>query len=57
MSRANFLLTICHAVTATLLNFVRMFKKAYEENCKMEELERKKKEKEQKEKAQEKAKK
>ncbi|KAL1810226.1 hypothetical protein ACET3Z_027216 [Daucus carota] len=44
-------------VTATLLNFVRMFKKAYEENCKMEELERKKKEKEQKEKAQEKAKK
>lgn len=37
---------ICHAVTATLLNFVRMFRKAYDENCKQDELERKRKQKE-----------
>ncbi|CAA7393502.1 unnamed protein product [Spirodela intermedia] len=33
-------------VVATLLNFVRMFKKAHEENCKQAELERKKAQKE-----------
>lgn len=33
-------------VTATILNFVRMFKKAHDENCKQAELERKKAEKE-----------
>ncbi|XP_074376030.1 formin-like protein 20 isoform X2 [Apium graveolens] len=33
-------------VTATLLNFVRMFSKAYDENCKQEELEKKKAQKE-----------
>lgn len=30
------------AVTATLLNFIRLFKKAHEENIKQEELEKKK---------------
>lgn len=34
------------AVISTLLNFVRMFKKSNEENCKQLELERKKAEKE-----------
>ncbi|MQM00455.1 hypothetical protein Taro_033190 [Colocasia esculenta] len=34
-------------VVATLLNFVRMFRKAHEENCKQAELERKKAQKEQ----------
>lgn len=34
------------AVTATLLNFVRLFKKAHEENCKQAELEKKKAQKE-----------
>lgn len=34
------------AVTATLLNFVRLFRKAHEENVKQSELERKKAEKE-----------
>lgn len=34
------------AVTVTLLNFVRLFKKAHEENCKQAELDRKKAEKE-----------
>lgn len=34
------------AVTATLLNFIRLFRKAHEENCKQAELERKKAEKE-----------
>lgn len=33
-------------VTATLLNFVRLFRKAHEENCKQAELEKKKAEKE-----------
>ncbi|XP_059441696.1 formin-like protein 20 [Corylus avellana] len=33
-------------VTATLLNFVRLFRKAHEENCKQTELEKKKAEKE-----------
>lgn len=33
-------------VTATLLNFVRLFRKAHEENCKQVELEKKKAEKE-----------
>ncbi|KAL6175465.1 hypothetical protein ACLB2K_052106 [Fragaria x ananassa] len=33
-------------VTVTLLNFVRLFKKAHEENCKQAELDRKKAEKE-----------
>ncbi|OVA08825.1 Tensin phosphatase [Macleaya cordata] len=33
-------------VTATLLNFVRMFRRAHEENCKQAELERKKAQKE-----------
>lgn len=33
-------------VTATLLNFVRMFRKAHEENCKQAELEKKKAQKE-----------
>lgn len=35
-----------YAVTATLLNFVRMFRKAHEENVKLAELEKKKAEKE-----------
>lgn len=35
-----------YAVTATLLNFVRMFRKAHEENCKQAELEKKKAQKE-----------
>lgn len=34
------------AVTATLLNFVRLFRKAHEENCKQAELDKKKAEKE-----------
>lgn len=34
------------AVTATLLNFIRLFRKAHEENCKQAELEKKKAEKE-----------
>lgn len=33
-------------VIATLLNFVRMFRKAHEENCKQAELEKKKAQKE-----------
>lgn len=33
-------------VTATLLNFIRLFRKAHDENCKQAELERKKAEKE-----------
>ncbi|KAK7285094.1 hypothetical protein RJT34_19852 [Clitoria ternatea] len=33
-------------VTTTLLNFIRLFRKAHEENCKQAELERKKAEKE-----------
>lgn len=37
---------IMYAVTATLLNFVRMFRKAHEENCKQAELEKKKAQKE-----------
>lgn len=32
-------------MTATLLNFVRLFQKAHEENCKQAELEKKKAEK------------
>lgn len=43
-------------VTATLLNFMRMFRKAHEENCKQAELERKKAQKAQKEADTEKAK-
>lgn len=46
--RAAYFLTghlIC-AVTATLLNFVRMFRKAHDENCKQAELEKKKVQKE-----------
>jgi hypothetical protein len=38
--------TLINAVTATLLNFVRLFRKAHEENCKQVELEKKKAEKE-----------
>ena len=38
--------TLINAVTATLLNFVRLFRKAHEENCKQVELEKKKTEKE-----------
>lgn len=34
------------SVTATLLNFVRLFRKSHEENCKQAELEKKKAEKE-----------
>lgn len=34
---------IIYAVIATLLNFVRMFRKAHDENCKQAELEKKKK--------------
>lgn len=34
------------AVTATLLNFVRMFGKSHDENCKQAELEKKKAQKE-----------
>lgn len=34
------------AVISTLLNFVRMFKRSHEENCKQLEFERKKAEKE-----------
>lgn len=34
------------AVIATLLNFVRLFRRAHEENCKEAELEKKKAEKE-----------
>lgn len=37
---------IIYAVIATLLNFVRMFRKAHEENCKQAELEKKKARKE-----------
>lgn len=33
-------------MTATLLNFIRLFRKAHDENCKQAELERKKAEKE-----------
>lgn len=36
------MLLMFSAVTATLLNFVRLFRKAHEENCKQAELERKK---------------
>lgn len=36
----------CEQVTATLLNFIRLFRKAHEENCKQAELEKKKAEKE-----------
>ncbi|CAK9148029.1 unnamed protein product [Ilex paraguariensis] len=35
-----------YAVIATLLNFVRLFRKAHEENCKQAELEKKKAQKE-----------
>lgn len=44
---ASFLIgrLIC-AVTGTLLNFVRMFRKAHDENCKQAELEKKKVQKE-----------
>jgi len=38
--------TSINAVTATLLNFVRLFRKAHEENCKQVELEKKKADKE-----------
>lgn len=34
------------AVVSTLLNFVRMFNKAHEENCKQQEFDKKKAEKE-----------
>lgn len=34
------------AVTLTLLNFIRLFRKAHDENCKQAELEKKKAEKE-----------
>lgn len=39
-------LVLINAVTVTLLNFVRLFKKAHEENCKQAELDKKKSEKE-----------
>lgn len=45
MNIANKTITWCEsigAVTATLLNFIRLFKKAHEENIKQEELEKKK---------------
>lgn len=35
-----------NAVTATLSNFVKLFRKAHEENCKQAELEKKKADKE-----------
>lgn len=35
-----------YPVTATLLNFVRLFQKAHDENCKEAELEKKKAQKE-----------
>lgn len=38
--------SISNAVTGTLLNFTRLFRKAHEENIKQEELDRKKAEKE-----------
>lgn len=41
-----FYVQIFVAVISTLLNFVRMFKKSHEENCKQLEFERKKAEKE-----------
>lgn len=41
-----FLLLNFGLVTTTLLNFVKMFKKAHDENCKQLEFERKKAEKE-----------
>lgn len=37
---------MCFAVTQTLLNFVRLFRKAHEENFKQAELEKKKAQKE-----------
>lgn len=39
-------LGICPAVVSTLLNFVRMFVRAHDENCKQIEFERKKAQKE-----------
>lgn len=39
-------INLIYAVTATLLNFVRLFKKAHDENCKQAELEKKKAQKE-----------
>ncbi|WJX90044.1 Formin-like protein 20 [Trifolium repens] len=36
----------CEQDTATLLNFIRLFRKAHEENCKQAELEKKKARKE-----------
>lgn len=35
-----------YTVTVTLLNFVKLFRKAHEENCKQAEMEKKKAEKE-----------
>lgn len=37
---------LMNAVTATLSNFVKLFRKAHEENCKQAEMEKKKAEKE-----------
>lgn len=46
-SSSNFILLMTFAVVvSTLLNFVRMFNKAHEENCKQQELDKKKAEKE-----------
>ncbi|KAG0481651.1 hypothetical protein HPP92_012509 [Vanilla planifolia] len=39
-------MTIYVAVMTTLLNFVRLFRRAHEENCKQEEIDRKKAQKE-----------
>ena len=41
-----YLLVHFYAVTVTLLNFIRLFRKAHEENFKQAELERKKAQKE-----------
>lgn len=41
-----FLIMTFSVVVSTLLDFVRMFNKAYEENCKQQELDKKKAEKE-----------
>lgn len=45
-SSPSYLLVHFDAVTVTLLNFIRLFRKAHEENCKQAELERKKAQKE-----------
>lgn len=46
LSSSSYLLVHFDAVTVTLLNFIRLFRRAHEENCKQAELERKKAQKE-----------